>query len=28
LPEILAAHQAELVAYELSGSMGGVRVAN
>jgi DNA-binding transcriptional LysR family regulator len=28
LPEILAAHQAELVAYELSGSLGGVRVAN
>jgi DNA-binding transcriptional LysR family regulator len=28
LPEILAAHQAELVAYELSGSLGGVRLAN
>jgi DNA-binding transcriptional LysR family regulator len=28
LPEILAAHQAELVAYELSGSLGGVRMAN
>jgi hypothetical protein len=28
LPELLAAHQAELAAYELSGSLGGVRVAN
>jgi len=28
LPEILAAHQAELVAYELSGSLGGTRLAN
>jgi len=28
LPEILAAHQAELVAYELSGGVGSVRMAN
>jgi DNA-binding transcriptional LysR family regulator len=28
LPEILAAHQAELAAYELSGSLAGARVAN
>ncbi|WP_330214491.1 LysR family transcriptional regulator [Pseudomonas sp. AM8] len=28
LPEILAAHQAELVAYELSGSLSGARLAN
>nr|BFE94433.1 LysR family transcriptional regulator [Pseudomonas brassicacearum subsp. brassicacearum] len=28
LPEILAAHQSELAAYELSGSLAGARVAN
>jgi DNA-binding transcriptional LysR family regulator len=28
LPEILAAHQAELAAYELSGTLGGARLAN
>ena len=28
LPEILAAHQAELAAYDLSGSMNGARLAN
>jgi len=28
LPEILAAHQAELAAYDLSGSLGGIRLAN
>jgi hypothetical protein len=27
LPEILAAHQAELAAYELSGSLSGARLA-
>ena len=27
LPEILAAHQAELTAYELSGSLGGARLS-
>jgi hypothetical protein len=28
LPEILAGHQAELAAYEMSGSLGGARLAN
>jgi hypothetical protein len=28
LPEILAAHQAELAAYELSGGLGGARLVN
>ncbi|WP_370694886.1 hypothetical protein [Pseudomonas sp. FP2335] len=28
MPEILAAHQAELAAYELSGGLGGARLVN
>ncbi len=28
LPELLAAHQVELAAYEMSGSMAGARMAN